>query len=219
MSLNTTIFGYLAGIFSILAYFPYIIAVISDRNKLDSDPSKSKPKRASWIIWITTSWIILLTMKATASTFTIWQAWAYAIGATATMIIAIFYGEGGWKTSDRICFGTALVGLILWWALHSAWYAFAIALCVDGAGVIPILKARGRGENVTGWLLFFLGSLSNIIGTFGIADWSISPDNPNLADIVYPWGVGIFVTVATFMVCHHHIKLRYTNRPPRHNHP
>jgi hypothetical protein len=206
--LHSETFGYLAGIISILAYFPYIYAIINDRGKPDTDGSKCKPKRASWIIWITTSWIILLTMKVNTSTFAIWQALAYAIGATVTLALSIFYGQGGWAMSDRVFLGLAFAGLLLWWIFHSAWYAFALALLVDGMGIMPIVKARGAGENPTGWSLFFLGSLSNIGGTFGISNKTINLHNPHLADLLYPWIMTLIVLLPTLMVWRSHLKLK-----------
>lgn len=80
----------------------------------------------------------------------------------------------------------ALSGLLLWWKFNSAWYAFALAIVVDGIGVLPVLKARGEGENTTGWILFFLGSLANLVAVAWIEDKSLRIGNPNLADVAYP---------------------------------
>lgn len=180
-----TYLGYIAGILSVLAYVPYIRAILADRNKPES-PTKCRPKRASWIIWVVTSWIIIATMNANSSAFSKYQAWAYAIGASVTFLVSIRYGIGGWRLSDRVYLGMALSGLILWGILHSAWYAFALAAIVDGIGVLPVIKARGEGENPAAWILFFIGSFANLLGVFWIEDLSLRIDNPRLADIVYP---------------------------------
>lgn len=201
--MNTSIaqiFGYLAGILAVVSYLPYISAVWKDRYKPDRDPTKCRPKRASWIIWAVSSWIIVATMKTNTATFSIYQAWAYGIGATVTLAVAIPYGEGGWRMIDRISLLAASTGLILWGVFNSAWYAFAIAMAADGVAILPIVKAKGRGEDPLAWSLFFLGSLANCVGVVGIDDKTLSTLNPRLADIVYPVGVAAIVSIPALMV-------------------
>jgi len=198
--LNKEYLGILAGVFSFAAYFPYIISIWKDRKKLQSDPTKNSPKRASWIIWFTTSVIILLTMESNQSMFAKYQAWAYGIGATVTLLFAIPYGTGGWEKSDKVYLAIALLGLILWWQLHSAWYAFALAMIVDIVGIFPIIKARGRGEDWKAWMLWSIGGLANFSGMLLIENKTLSPSNPALADILYPTIMTTLITVAALFV-------------------
>jgi hypothetical protein len=191
-----------------LGYVPYIGSILRDRKKPDDDIYKCRPKRATWIIWMATSWIILLTMKANASAFAIYQAWAYAIGVSATLLLAIFYGTGGWSFWDRGFLGVALIGLILWWSLHSAWYAFAIAMLVDAMGTLPVIRARGQGEDPVAWSLFFLGSAINLGTIVGLEDRSLSLGNPHLADIVYPLFMTVIVAVPAALSWHSYYAAR-----------
>jgi Ca2+/Na+ antiporter len=210
-----TYLGYLGGVISVAAYFPYVWAIWKDRHRPDRDPGKCKPKRASWIIWFVTSWIIVATMNENAAVSSIYQVWAYAFGATTTLLLTIRYGEGGWKVSDILSLSGAAIGLILWWLLNSAWYAFTIAMAVDAIGTLPVIKEKGRGEDVKAWALFSLGTLVTCTTVLGIEDKTLSSSNPRLSDIVYPIGMALVVTVPAYFVLSYAYINKVRSRQPK----
>lgn len=147
-------------------------------------------------------------MEANASEFAKYQAWAYALGATVTLLVSIPYGEGGWTRADKWYLGIALFGLVLWWYFKSAWYAFAFAMFVDAIGILPIIQARGRGEDWKAWTLWSAGTLANLGGISAITDRSFRADNSALPDLVYPVAMSIIVFTGAACVWSWEIKQR-----------
>jgi len=152
-------------------------------------------------------------MDSNESTFTKYQTWAYAIGATVTFLVSIRYGTGGWKWSDRFSFSVALLGLLCWWLLGSAWYAFAFAMLADGVGVLPVIRARGEGEDLLGWTLFLLGCLANVAGVLCLPGKVFVRTHPALPDLAYAFGMTAIILVPTLLVLHATLVKKSTPSP------
>lgn len=155
-------FGIAAGIVSAIAYIPYVIAIFKG----------NKPNRATWIIWCAVVIIELFSYKEVGAVETLWILRVYAFGSTITMLLALFYGEGGWTRFDKTCLVGALSGLGLWWVFNSPLTALLINIAVDAVGALPTihkLKRDPSGENKLAWALFCTGSFLNILA---IREWT-----------------------------------------------
>ncbi len=182
--MNTALFGKLAGILSIIAYFPYIWAIIKH---------KATPNRASWIIWTIVSGIIFFSYHSAGATDTIWVPAGYTLGSFIVSLLSIKYGEGGWTKLDRNCFFAAGIGLIFWWIFNSPLFALYISLAIDTTASLPTIKKaylNPLSENKLAWFLFWLGSVANVLA---INSWIF---------VIYLYPVTMFLTITpiTLMV-------------------
>lgn len=159
----TKVFGILAGLFSIAAYVPYIRSILK---------GETKPNRASWSIWTVVSLIIAVSYYAAGARETMWVIIAYVFGSSIISLLSIKHGEGGWTPFDRKCVYIAGASLVLWGIFSSALIALFMNTLVDFSASMPTIRKAyhdPKGENRTAWVLFFLGSVLNVLA---IREWT-----------------------------------------------
>ncbi len=158
----TAIAGRVAGIVSLVAFIPYILAILR---------GETKPNRASWWIWTVVGFMLGASYFSSGANHTIWVPVSYAIGPFVIAILALKHGEGGWTRFDRACLLGAGVSVVLWWMFSSPLIALLINLFIDFMGALPTIRksyCEPEREDRTAWALFFVG---NIVNLFAIETW------------------------------------------------
>jgi len=157
--------GKVAGIVSLIAFIPYILAILR---------GETKPNRATWWIWTIVGFMLGASYFSSGAKHTIWVPVSYIIGPFTVAILSIKYGEGGWTRFDRYClFGTGM-SVILWWIFSSPLIALLINLFIDFLGALPTIRKayhKPESENHIAWILFFGG---NIINLFAVEKWTFT---------------------------------------------
>lgn len=162
--------GKSAGLLSLVAFIPYIVATVKGKNK---------PNRATWIIWGLVGFVLLASYKTAGATHAIWPSVANVLGMVLIIILSFKYGEGGFNVLDGGCLTAALTGLFFWWYFQSPLPALYLSVGIDLIGAIPTLKKsylNPAGEDWLTWILFWA---ANILNLFAIEKW-------NLAMALYP---------------------------------
>jgi hypothetical protein len=144
-------FSILAGIIFTLAFIPYIRAIVQ---------KKTKPAKASWVIWAS---LDTITFAAMAVKGTINGQIASAIVcAWSVAILAMIFGEKGWTKLDKACLVGALLGVGLWLAFNDAIFGIIVSQLVIFSGSIPTFRNAWKNpehENKTAWFLYWLSCL------------------------------------------------------------
>lgn len=154
--------GLTAGIFTLAAYAPYIVAILR---------GKTKPNGASWIIWASTSGGIFFSSLDSGASDTLWMPGCYMVCSSVIALLSLKYGDGGWTTFDRRCLFTAVIGLVLWGVFGAPLIAIMILTSVDVVGALPTIRKsyhEPESEDKLAWVLFFLGSVANVLA---IKEW------------------------------------------------
>lgn len=149
--------GLLAGFVTLLAFLFYI------RDAIDR---KSRPNRATWIIWTVLSMVISASYYAAGARDTIWAALGFTIGQAAVALVSLRYGTPGWSALDKACLAGAAMGMAAWALSGSAFLALLIAMAVDFIGAIPTIRKALRepdSESRAGWILFGIGNILNVL--------------------------------------------------------
>ena len=165
MFASTLNVGLLAGLLSLAAFVPYIIAIVK---------GATKPNRATWWIWTTNGLILLASYYASGAESTVWVAVGYFVGSLLTAVLALRYGEGGWSPFDRSCLLGAALGLLFWWMFNSSIVALVTTLFVDFAGALPTIRKAYRApetEDRVAWGLFISGNTVNLLA---VEAWSFA---------------------------------------------
>lgn len=163
MSGFESIAGIAAGIFSLAAYAPYIVAILR---------GKTKPNRASWVIWVLTSGGIFFSSLASGASDTLWMPGCYMVCSSVIVLLSLKYGEDGWTSFDLRCLIAATIGLVLWGIFDTPLIAIIIGTSVDVVGALPTIRKsyhKPESEDELAWALFFLGSVANVLA---IKEWS-----------------------------------------------
>ncbi|MDP6609103.1 MAG: hypothetical protein QF463_08560 [Vicinamibacterales bacterium] len=163
--------GRLAGLLSLAAFVPYIVAILR---------GQTRPNRATWWIWTTNGLVLGASYYSSGAENTIWVPVSYVVGPMLTALLSLRYGEGSWSAFDRTCLAGAGTGLALWWWFNSPEVALVMALAVDFAGALPTIRKAYRApetEDRTAWALFIAGNTVNLLAVeawrFAIAVYAV----------------------------------------------
>ncbi len=165
MNLSYELFGYIAGVVEVIAFIPYIIAMVR---------GKTRPHRGSWFIWTVLGLILLLSYRAAGAEETIWVPLVMFIGPLIVFILSFKYGKGGWEDSlDKYCLIGAIVGFSCLVVFESPMIALTVAILSDVFAAIPTVRKSildPDSEDVTAWTLAFIANLINLLA---IDKWTI----------------------------------------------
>ena len=145
--------GYLSGIITLVSFVPYIKSIFD---------GKTKPERASWIIWATLSLVAFFPQLYKGASYSLFMTGAAAVGDFFIFILSIKYGIGGLLKRDIIAVIGLILGLYLWHITKEAAFALYIVILVDSIGaVLTIIKTYQypESENVSSWWLTLIGAV------------------------------------------------------------
>lgn len=155
-------FSVLAGICFLLAFVPYIRAILK---------GKTKPQKASWIIWLTVDLLVAVAMVKQGVMNG--QMAGAILGAGSVVILAFKYGEAGWRSLDKACLSLAVVGIVLWNVLDSAFLGMMISLGIIFIGAFPTFKRAWKApetESKLAWTLFWV---SCVFALLAVPTWTV----------------------------------------------
>jgi hypothetical protein len=153
-------FGIAAAIMATAAYIPYLSSIFR---------GKTKPNRATWIIWAVLGIIICASYWSVGARNTFW--YTLPVGIVITALLSIKYGVGGWTPFDKLCLLGAGFGLLLWWVSGIPFTALVIGIVIDMIGYLPTMKKiwhEPASEDKLAWMMFFMASVLNV---FALETW------------------------------------------------
>jgi hypothetical protein len=158
------IIGILSGLLSASAYIPYIKDILA---------KKTRPERASWLIWAVLTAIAFFSQFAKGASSSLWLPGIETCGLTIVLLLSLKFGTGGLTKKDLLALFSAAIGLLLWYFTHEPAVALYIIISIDAIGtVLTVQKAYQdpESETLSTWVLVcFAGVLSMIsVGTLNI---------------------------------------------------
>ena len=156
------IFTILAGVIWVVAFIPYTVSILSH---------KTKPMKASWIIWLTIDYITFASMAAKHSLNG--QMIGVVLGGTIVLILALIYGDRGWTKLDKFCLCGAIIGIILWQIFHDPNFGIMSGVVIGIIGSFPTFVSAWKDpsrENRLAWTLFVT---SCVFAIMAIPQWTI----------------------------------------------
>ena len=162
---HAELLGKLAAALAFVGLIPYIRSILE---------GKTKPNRASWLIWVASATILLFSYHSSGATTTIWLAAAYALIPAIIFLLSIKYGVGGYTKLDVICMAGALIGLMLWVLTDNPVVALYVNIAIDALGFMPTIKKaylQPGTENTTGW--FIGGMLAASLNVLALTTWEL----------------------------------------------
>lgn len=157
--------GKVAGLLCVLAFFPYIIAIIR---------GEIRPNRVSWWIWSALSALIAASYHSAGASNTLIVA---LIDVPCVLIIAILsirYGERGKNPFNGYCVAGAIMGIGMWALSGSPSVTLSFLLFSDLMASMPTIwnsYKRPCQEDIFAWLMTLAG---NILNLFAIERWVFS---------------------------------------------
>ena len=145
------IFGIISAILYVLLYVPYIWDIFR---------LKTKPERASWLIWSILAIIAFFTQTAIGASASLWFSGTQVFLLGIVFLLSIKFGVGGLNKKDILALLFSILGLIIWYFTREAAFALYITIFVDAIGVIlTVQKAYLYPESET-LLTWILGIIS-----------------------------------------------------------
>jgi hypothetical protein len=176
----TQYFGYISALLSIIMVVPYVWDIFRD---------KTKPERASWLIWSVLGLIAFFSQLAKGATDSLWLTGGQTAAVVIVFLLSIKYGVGGLNRRDIKALIGAGVGLVLWFTTNEALFALLIVIIIDFIGVfLTVIKAykEPETETLSTWLM---SGTSGIFGMLAVGAW-----DPIL--LLYP----LYIVIANYIV-------------------
>ena len=158
----TAIAGKMAGIISLIAGIPYILAILR---------GQTKPNRATWSIWFVVGCLVGVSYYSSGARDTMWVPITYIIMPFIITILSFKYGEGGWTRFDRCCLLGAGMTLVSWWMFDSPLITLIANLFIDFMGGLPTIRKsyyEPEKEDRLAWTLMFISNIANL---FAVKQW------------------------------------------------
>lgn len=173
--------GILAGILALVQFVPYVRDILRH---------KTKPERASWLIWTVLSGVIFASQVAKGGGPSLWMSAMQGVGNLTVLVLAFKFGTiSGFNRRDSIALVLAGVGIILWALTKEPTIALMVAIAVDAIGAtLTIVKGYRDPESET-MLTWVLSDLSGLFAALAVGQISF-------ALLAYP----IYVSIANTAV-------------------
>lgn len=163
------ILSLVSGLLLTYAFVPYVRAIVG---------CKTSPRKATWLIWASCDWIILLGMLYQGKISGLLVG--AVIGATTTFILSIKYGESGWTKRDKICIAIASSAVMTWVYFGESNYGIVLSSLALFVAAWPTYMSAWENpfnEDAKAWKIF---TFSSLLGVLAIPHYTF-------ADAVGPW--------------------------------
>jgi hypothetical protein len=182
-----SLFSTVAGLLFVLAFVPYIIAILK---------GKTKPAKMSWFIWATMDTILFAGMLAKHAVNG--QIVGAICGAWIVFFLALKHGVPGWTKIDKVCLGGTILALLLWKISGDATVGIVTSLCAGLLGSVPTFVSAWKDpsrESKLAWTTYWVSCLFALLA---VPSWT-------LADAGQPI---VFTMIETTMVSILYLKPR-----------
>lgn len=159
------VLGLIAGFLALFAFIPYILSILGRDLFLRPVAIRTRPSRTTWFIWTFVGVMLAASYYESGATYTLWVPVALVIGPFITAVLSIWYGEGGWRPLDIVCFSGAALSGVLWWWFESPEIALYMNITMDFFGIVPTIKKsyfEPQHEDTLAWTITLLGGIANI---------------------------------------------------------
>lgn len=180
--MNTLFFGLSAGIINLIAYVPYLASILR---------GKTKPSRATWIVWFAITAVNASSYIAAGARTTAWSPLVTTVMVCVILVLSIRRGVGGWTRLDRFALAGAGVSLFGWAVTQNPIVGLALGLLTDFFGALPTIQKTWRDADSEDRMTWALFGLANIFNIFAISQWT-------LGEMLYP--VVIFIIDAAIVL-------------------
>ncbi|MBI5654195.1 hypothetical protein HZC53_00860 [Candidatus Uhrbacteria bacterium] len=169
----------MAGILFLIGFIPYILAIVK---------RKTRPSKASWIVWTALDAVTLAGMLAKNSVNG--QIIGAFAGSCLTVGLALKYGKPGWTWLDKLCLVGGALGILLWKVFGDANFGIVAGMTVVTLGSFPTFVNAWKNpadENKTAWTIF---GASCVFAVIAIPAWT-------LADALQPV---VYIAIESVMI-------------------
>ncbi len=177
------IFGWISGLLSALCYLPYLRDIVK---------GKTKPERASWLIWTVLGGIAFFSQLAKGATDSLWMTSVQSLGVAIIFLLALKYGTGGLGRKDYLALSFAAVGIVLWYVTKEAAIALYIIIAIDAVGALLTIHKAYLDPGSETFSTWFLAGISGLFACLAVGEWSFVL----LSYPVYICLINLAVTVA-----------------------
>jgi len=180
------IVGITSGVIQVIAVVPYIVSMFR---------GTTRPNIVTQILWTTLQTIALLAQFSAGASWSVIILIVLTFNTAIVTVLCFFgYGYKKYGPLDFICFGLAILAIILWQVTKEPMVALALSIVADALASLPMIVKtyrEPRSEPVFPWLITILASFLAAISTTKL-------DFANLAFPVYMIFIDGTVTYLAF---------------------
>jgi uncharacterized membrane protein len=154
-------FGILTAILPLVAAIPYIRDILR---------KKTKPQRASFLIWAILGLIAFFTQLAEGAEWSLLLPAADTLAVVVIFLLAIRYGMGGFNKEDKLALGFAVLGLVLWYLTNEPLVALIITIMIDATATVLTVHKTYKNPHTETFISWFLATMSGFTAIFAVGE-------------------------------------------------
>lgn len=163
--MNWTIsLGMVAGAIALLAFIPFIRAILS---------GKAKPSIITWTTWTIVNLLLIKSYYDSGARSTLWMPITFFTGDVIICLLSFKYGEKIITRFDKICIALTVInilGIVLFSYDKSVVLTLSVVtLFIGGLPTVKKSWVRPWNENKLTWTMFAIAAILNLLS---IEDWS-----------------------------------------------
>jgi len=174
---NYKLFSVIAGIVFVSGFIPYILAIFGKKIVFGKKvirlipTKKTKPAKASWLIWAVLDSLALAGMIVEGTVNG--QIVGAVLCASFVFVLALRHGKKGWTLLDKACLASGFLGGVLWVIYMDATPGIIVASAALFIGSFPTFASAWKNpehEDKIAWTIFWV---SCIFAFLGAPKWNV----------------------------------------------
>jgi hypothetical protein len=145
--------GLIAGIVGVVAYLPYIRDILA---------GKTKPERASWIIWGIEYMALFAAQAVQGAAHSLWLIGLQLLGVLVVCGLSMRFGTGGFSKGKVALLVGACLAIAAWRFTDNPNIAILLLVGIETAAIIPTITKAYRepgSETMSTWILIGLAGM------------------------------------------------------------
>lgn len=159
-----TVFIIISSILAIISPVIYVKAILK---------GEAKPHRTTRLILLIITSLATLSLFAQHDTVAIWLALVSMLQSIVLFVLSIKHGMGGFSKMDIVCFGIALVGIVLWQTTKNPSLALYTSILADFVGMTPALVKTYRHPETEIWTYFAIDSVAALFSLLAVKIYTV----------------------------------------------
>ncbi|MBA3724336.1 MAG: hypothetical protein H0W89_05640 [Candidatus Levybacteria bacterium] len=156
--------GILAGVINAVCYVPYIKDILK---------GKTKPNRASWLIWALLGFVAFFSLMSKGANPSLWLIGIQTVGLVTVFILSFKYGSGSFTKKEYIALCFAASGLLVWYFTKEPAAALYIAIIINAIGSLLMIHKAYKDPGSETRITWILGALAGFVSILSVGSYDI----------------------------------------------
>jgi hypothetical protein len=158
------LFAAISAVIIIAGAPPYVIDIFK---------GKTRPERATWLIWAVLGTIAFLSQLSLHGGWSLVFVGLDGLGSILVFLLSLRYGVGGWTWLDQIALVIAAIGVVTSLVAHNPTFALCGVVVADLSGTVLTVRKTFLAPSTETTITWFMVGTAALLGVFSVGKWQM----------------------------------------------